>query len=258
MSYADVQPSRDEKIISGAFAFGMHLLFFALLMFGVNWQRTLQPQANSVDLYATLEPESKPVEPPPQPEVRPEPKPIEPPPVKVEVKPAPKPEIAKPDIALKKEKAEKDRRALEEKQKEAKKREEEKARLAAREAQRAKEAEAQRAVREQEVAMQRAAEQAAAARSKLVSDYTDRIKRRIRQFVVLPPNMQGNPEAEFDVVLLPGGEVLGVKLKRSSGVAAYDSAVERAILKAQPLPLPPDPTMFSSFRDLNLSFRPKE
>lgn len=259
MSYAYVQPSRDEKIISGAFAFGMHLLFFALLMFGVNWQRTLQPQANIVDLYATLEPESKPVEPPPQPVVQqPPPKPVEPPPpVKVEVKPAPKPEIAKPDIALK-QKAEKERRALEEKQKEAKKREEEKARLAAREAQRAKEAEAQRAAREQEVAMQRAAEQAAAARSKLVSDYTDRIKRKIKQALVLPPNMQGNPEAEFDVVLLPGGEVLGVKLKRSSGVAAYDSAVERAILKAQPLPLPPDPALFSSFRDLNLSFRPKE
>jgi colicin import membrane protein len=80
----------------------------------------------------------------------------------------------------------------------------------------------------------------------------------VKRFIVLPPNLQGNPEVEFDVVLLPGGEVLGVKLRKSSAVAAYDNAVERAIIKAQPLPLPPDPTLFSDFRELKLKFRPKE
>jgi colicin import membrane protein len=34
--------------------------------------------------------------------------------------------------------------------------------------------------------------------------------------------------------------------------------VERAILRAQPLPLPPDPALFKDFRELNLIFRPKE
>jgi colicin import membrane protein len=34
--------------------------------------------------------------------------------------------------------------------------------------------------------------------------------------------------------------------------------VERAILKAQPLPLPPDPAMFKEFRELNLIFRPEQ
>ena len=59
--------------------------------------------------------------------------------------------------------------------------------------------------------------------------------------------------------MLPGGEVLGAKLKRSSNsVPAYDAAVERAILKAQPLPLPPDPALMRQFRELNLEFRPKE
>ena len=75
--------------------------------------------------------------------------------------------------------------------------------------------------------------------------------------MVMPPNIQGNPEAEFDVVLLPGGEVLSATLKRASGNAAYDSAVERAIQKAAPLPLPPDPAMFRDFRELNLKFRPQ-
>ena len=32
--HATVYPSRHEKVISGAFAFAMHLLFLALLVFG--------------------------------------------------------------------------------------------------------------------------------------------------------------------------------------------------------------------------------
>jgi colicin import membrane protein len=39
---------------------------------------------------------------------------------------------------------------------------------------------------------------------------------------------------------------------------AYDNAVERAILKAQPLPLPPDAALFNRFREMKLGFRPKE
>ncbi len=248
--HAYVHPSRQEKVISGAFAFGMHLLFLALLVFGVTWQKRVEPQANIVDLWANLPAPVPPkVEPPP--ELKLEVKPPEPPPVK----PVAKPEIAKPDIALK-EKAEKERRALEEKQKEAKKREAED--KAAQKLQQAKEAEAQRLAREQEDAQRRIAEQQAAAQAKLRNEYIERIRTRIKRFVVMPPNLQGNPEAEFDVVLLPGGEVLSARLKRASGNAAYDSAVERAILKAAPLPLPPDPAMFRDFRELNLKFRPQE
>ena len=74
----------------------------------------------------------------------------------------------------------------------------------------------------------------------------------------VPPFHLRSAEVEFDVVLIPGGEVLTVKLARSSGVAVYDSAVERAILKASPLPLPPDPAAFPEFRELHLKIRPKE
>jgi colicin import membrane protein len=253
-----VYPSRQEKAISGAGAFGMHLLFLALLVFGVNWQRKIEPQVNIVDLWANLPSQAQPKvipppPPPPEPEVKPQVKPVEPPPVKV----TPKPEVAKPDIALK-EKAEKERRLLEEKQKQkaARKREEEA--KASQKQQQAKEAEAQRLAKEQEAEQRRIAEQQAAAQAKLLNDYTQRIRARIRNFVVLPPNIQGNPEAEFDVILLPGGEVLSAKLKHASGNAAYDSAVERAILKAQPLPLPPNPALFKDFRELNLKFRPQE
>jgi colicin import membrane protein len=254
--HATVYPSRQEKVISGAFAFGMHLLFLALLVFGVTWQKRIEPQANIVDLWANLPAPAPPkVELPlPKPELKLEVKPPAPPPVK----PVAKPEIAKPDIAIK-EKAEKERRALEEKQKEAKKVAEAKKReaeeKAAQKQQQEKEAKAQR---EQEDAQRRIAEQQASAQVRLRNEYIERIRSRIKRFVVMPPNLQGNPEAEFDVVLLPGGDVLSVKLKRASGNAAYDSAVERAIQKAAPLPLPPDPAMFRDFRELNLKFRPQE
>jgi colicin import membrane protein len=77
--------------------------------------------------------------------------------------------------------------------------------------------------------------------------------------VVLPPNIEGNPEARFEVVLLPGGEVLSATLKKSSGHAAYDAAVERAINRASPLPVPNDTDLFQeNFRELNLVFRPKD
>ncbi|MBS0320322.1 MAG: TonB C-terminal domain-containing protein, partial [Proteobacteria bacterium] len=42
----------------------------------------------------------------------------------------------------------------------------------------------------------------------------------------------------------------------SSGVRAYDEAVQRAILKSSPLPRPDDPGAWQ--RQLRLNFRPKE
>ncbi|MBI4189073.1 MAG: TonB C-terminal domain-containing protein [Betaproteobacteria bacterium] len=240
------QVSQQEKVISGAFAFGMHLLFLALLIFGVTWQKKVEPQANVVDLWTNLPSQAQPKAEPPPPVVKPEvrPKVEPPPPVKT---------AAKPDIALK-EKAEKERRLLEEKQKEAKKREVEA--KAAQKQQQAKEAELQRQAKEQQDAQNKIAEQAAAARKSQMDKYRTAIREKIKRFIVLPPNMQGNPEAEFDVIQLPNGKVLDAKLKRSSGTPAYDNAVERAIRKAEPLPLPPDPALFA--RELNLTFRPQE
>ena len=263
MHYAQDYLSPREKVMSGAFALATHVLFVLLLIFGVTWQKKHEPQVNIVDLYANVPTQPRPVEPPRpqvQPEPRIEPKP-EPKPVAPAPKPAPKPDVVKPDIALK-EKAEKERRLLEDKQKEAKKRQEQEKAVAVKqqakeaEARRVKEQEdAQRRIQEQEDAQRKVAEQAAAARKSQMDKYESAIRDKIRRYIVLPPNIQGNPEAEFDVIQLPGGEVLGAKLKRSSGNPAYDSAVERAILKAQPLPLPPEPSLFR--RELNLVFRPQ-
>jgi colicin import membrane protein len=101
-------------------------------------------------------------------------------------------------------------------------------------------------------------ENEAAARA-ITDDYRARISARIRQRVILPPDLQGNPEAIYTVSLLPGGTVTEVRLLKTSGVATYDAAVERAILAAQPLPVPEDPAMFqANFKNLRLNFRPKK
>ena len=71
---------------------------------------------------------------------------------------------------------------------------------------------------------------------------------------MLPPGIPGNPEAIFDVVQLPTGDVDSVKLRKSSGHKAYDDAVERAIFKSSPLPKPDRPEQFQ--RSLEIKFRP--
>jgi colicin import membrane protein len=265
---ADNFTTPNERAISGAMALATHVVFFVLLVFSVTWQKR-QPEAMVVDLWNNLPPVAAPKA-DPAPEVKPDPTPPKPEPApKAEVKPVPKVEpkpvpkaepkpTIKPDIALQ-EKKEKERKAAEQALAEKKKREQEEAlrKLAAQ--QQAKEAEAKRqAAREQEEGLKKLAAQQAAAQSKVVDEYKRRIAEKIKRFIVEPPNLQGNPEVEMDVVLLPGGEVLGVKTRRASAMSAWDSAVERAIIKAQPLPLPPDPAMFKDFRELNLKFRPKE
>jgi colicin import membrane protein len=79
------------------------------------------------------------------------------------------------------------------------------------------------------------------------------IKAKIRSRVVMPPDLPGNPKVEFDVTLLPGGDILDVRLRRSSGYPAFDSAVERAIHLSKPLPLPSDPALFNRFRNLDVT-----
>ena len=86
--------------------------------------------------------------------------------------------------------------------------------------------------------------------------YIAKLKGKIRSNVVLPPDIPGNPEAIFDVVQLPTGEVLSVKLRKSSGHTVYDDAVERAINKSSPLPRPDRPEQFQ--RSLEIKFRPLE
>jgi len=232
-----VYPTTREKIISSAFTVGIHTLFMMLLIFGLTWQRQYHPEANSVDLWASL-PSSQPFLTVP-PVVKSEP--VEPPP------PAPQLQIARPDIALK-DNTEREQRSVDKKRKEEDKK-------------RQQEMTTERLAQEQEEARQNVATQQAAARQTEIDKYKKEISDKIKRYIIVPPNLQSNPEleVEFVVRVLPGGEVLAAPLKKSSGMPAYDEAVERAIIKAQPLPLPsPESPIFNEFRELSLTFKPQE
>ena len=102
------------------------------------------------------------------------------------------------------------------------------------------------------------AAQAASALAKMRSEYMERIRAKIRKGLFKPQNLKGNEEAEFNVISLPDGNILDVKLRRPSGNAAYDNAVEKAIVRAQPFPMPPDPQLLKEFRELNLKFNAQD
>ena len=268
MTFDDV--TKRERTISGALALAMHLLFFVLLVVGVSWQpkRTAAPVV--VELWSELPPTPRPKpeptpppEPPkqaPRPEPRPEPKP--------ELKPVPKPDIALEKERKRKEfeakqleeqkKREEAKKRVEEEKKRAeqKKREEEKKRLAA---EKQKKEEQARLAKEKEEQLSKllAKQQAEQAAKGRLDAYSRLVGDKIKRYIVEPPNLQGKPEAVFEVVQIPGGEIMSVKLKRSSGNPAYDAAAERAIRKAQPLPPPPDPARFGEVRELQLIIRPE-
>jgi colicin import membrane protein len=111
-----------------------------------------------------------------------------------------------------------------------------------------------RAQADQEARGRAAAVAAQGARNKAQGDWIDKIRARIRGYIILPPDIPNNPEAIFDVVQLPTGAIIDVRLRKSSGIHAYDDAVQRAILKASPLPRPVPADLFQ--RSLELHFRP--
>ena len=91
-----------------------------------------------------------------------------------------------------------------------------------------------------------------------VAAYKAKIRAKILRNIVVSSDIPKDALAEFDVTLSPGGAVLNVKLVKSSGNAMYDRAVERAIKKSDPLPVPPEGPLSNQFRELHLNFSPNE
>ncbi len=269
MAEARHEPGRVPAIILAVL---VHVAFIAVLVFGVDWQ-TREPAPVVAELWNSL-PGVTPPPPPPKPEPAPEPKP-QPEPPKPRPEPKPEPKVDKADIELKAKEAK--RKQEEEKKKEEKRKEEEiKKETERKETEKKKmedrrkeelrqqmlkqEAEVrQQALRDADAKIQ-ARQQATAARNSLVNDYRGRIQAKIKPLIVGQPCAPlDNPEVEFEVRLMPTGMLLvDPHLKKTSGSAQCDQAIERAILRAQPLPLPPDTTLFADFRELNLKFRPNE
>lgn len=56
----------------------------------------------------------------------------------------------------------------------------------------------------------------------------------------------------------PGGVITKVDLLSSSGNAALDRSARLAIIKSSPLPVPKDPALFDSFREVRIKMTPQE
>ena len=248
-----------HKFSAGALALVVHAVFFYLLYFGVNWH-VKTPPSMVAEMWSSL--------PDPTPEIAPVPAPPPPPPPipvipKAEVVPVHKTvePVApqKADIEFKDKKKKKIAPAKKEVPAEkAPPKPDEKARQLAKENQRieAMKQEAREEARIQERKDKIRAEIDAAAESEKNS-YIDLIRAKIRSKIITTTNVPENAEAIFIVTILPGGAVMdGVKLEKSSGNAAYDSAAERAIYKAQPLPMPQDEAVARMFRVIRLSIKP--
>lgn len=262
----------------------VHLAFVGVLVWSVRWQ-SRPPEPVSAELYAppararAPEPEAKVEPPPPAPKVEPKVEPPPPPPP-----PPPRVDPQEAELALKakqqeerrqREKAEAEKREREKKAAEEKRLADEKRKADEKRAADARErqqratdairAEAEREAgeRAQVEAKARADAQArakaqaeATAAAAAQADWIRRIQSKVRGNVILPPELPGNPEAVFDVVQLPTGEIIDAQLRKSSGVKAYDEALARAIMKSSPLPRPDRAEHFS--RTLTLRFRPAD
>ena len=277
------------RLAAGVLALGVHAVFVLLLVFGVSWQ-TQRPAPVMVDLWETLPKAAppaalKPPEPPPPPQVKT--------PAPAKVAPAPKaaadepPPPRAPDIALEKKKAEVERlQRLKAIQAEEEKARAEAARVEAEAARKAhekqlaeqKKRELLRQMEEEDLmrrmadeeaasealAMRQAEARAAAGKrqaevARVVGQHRDQISAKVRGNTRLPDNLKGNPEVRCLVKLLPTGEVVSVRVTKSSGNPAYDDAVVRAIEKSSPLPLPTDRDARAAFvPELSFVHRPKE
>lgn len=221
---------------------GMHLLLLAVLIFGVRWQ-SRPPEAVQVELWEPPAPAAEAPPPAPAPVVEPaptpkpepvvpkpeiverkaeKPKPVPKPAPKVEPKPAPKPV---PKAAPLKPKVDFSAEILRE-----------------------------QAALERQKMNDQSTSAASSASAKAQAAWIDKVKAKIKGNIVLPPDIKGNPEAVFDVVQLPTGEVLNLKLKKSSGVAVLDAAIERAVLKSSPLPRPD--AGYTAPREFELKYKP--
>jgi colicin import membrane protein len=256
------------RALSAVLAAAMHAVLLLVLIFGVRWQNR-PPEAVQVELWnppAEAPPAEEPkpvpkVEPAPPLVVRPElvkPEPVVPKPEivekkapppkplpKIEPKPEPKP-VAKAEPKQKPAPPKPVAKAepLKPRVDETRRFQEELAR--------------EQASLDRESQMSRIARESASANSAALATWKGKVALhiRIRIRIEIAQAVQGNPEAIFIVTILPSYEVLKVSKVKSSGNAAYDEDVERAILKASPLPRPDKPELFE--RELRLSFYPKD
>ncbi|QNM96558.1 energy transducer TonB [Chitinimonas koreensis] len=264
----------EHRGLSLFLALGMHLLIGVLLYFGVQWQ-TRPAAPVEVELWAgALEPAPAPepeaVKPPPprEPEVEPEPE-LAPPQLEPEIeeerpkpvkpekpKPTPKPE-PKPTPRPEPPKKVEPTRKPEPKPTPVKQ-------PAKAEVGQGKQASDKAGKLERPpldasaslaalAARQQAAE--AAANAKAFEAYLGLVRNKIRRNMTYPDDGADNPSVQIRVTLLPDMSILRAEVVRPSANAAFDQAVEKAVMRTGQYPPLPPGVDFGSIRQNTFTYR---
>jgi colicin import membrane protein len=231
-----------------------------------------------------VKPEATPLPPPPEPEPQPAPEP--PPPVEDVGPPSPTPEEVQQREQEEQQKqdearrADEERVALEKKQAEEQAAQEQEERKRQQEAEQKRIADAKKKAEEKrkadeakrkadEDAKVRAASEAelrksleaeerltALRSSNAMVSWIGQIANRIQRAWLKPPSARPGIECIVHVTQVPGGVVTSAKVGECNGDAAVRESIEAAVMRASPLPPPPDPALFE--RDLDIRFKPQD
>ena len=273
-------PPEPSRLSSMLIALMVHAGLLGFLWIGIRWQN-VEPVSVEAEVWDLKTQDAAPRAPRPEPVRPPEPVPTEtaPPPPRVAEPEAPKP----PDIALEREKEKKKllaKKLAEEKLAEEKKQDErERRELAEKAADKAAKDKARadklaKAARDmadeklfqklRELEMKRisgnlggagTAEKSTAPRidTSYLAAITSKIKRSTSYSG--DTDVPDNPRVTFNIEQLPTGEIISVRKTKSSGIIAFDNAVERGINNSSPLPKKKDGTVV---RSIEVSFKMKE
>jgi len=120
-----------------------------------------------------------------------------------------------------------------------------------------KKAEAEREMRERlAVEQENLRAQRDSAMQRMIDEYGLYIKEKVQRNWIRPSGNTAGLSCVVNVRLIPGGEVVDVKIVRGCGNAAFDRSVEAAVFKASPLPVPSDPEVMEKFRSITFEFNP--
>ncbi len=260
------QRENPDSFKAGVFSVLVHTVLLGALLISFNWKTTHPISIAQVELWDSVAVEEHKPAPVPEPVLEPvkkeipEPEPV----VTPEEKPEPKVEIAIEKKPVKKEPVKKEPPKPVAKTNDMLAKLQEEARQEAlknKSVTKPNTNDALKKLQQESLSEDKAAgeQKASVASAGVVDEFKAKIQAKIRSNVNKTLCGNGNPELKFEIGLIPTGELSGApKLVKSSGNAACDDAVERAIRMSEPLPLPQDASLFSQFRNLKLTFRPNE
>jgi colicin import membrane protein len=144
--------------------------------------------------------------------------------------------------------------AKREQERQAQEKREQEARAAAERKAREEAARREQAERELQASIAREKAAAEAARVTALEQYIATITNRIERNWVAPLSAKPGLNCTVNVVQIPSGDVIDVRVANCNGDEAVVRSIEAAVKKSSPLPKPSDPSLFE--RNLNVHFQP--